>query len=232
MPDGAVIQAIDLAAVGRLADALLGRRVEVVAVCLLHAYANPAHERRVAARLRARGPDGRRLARGAARVPRIRALEHDRRQRLRRRRSWTATSARLAGGRRRRAGCWHHAVQRRHSAGRRGARRRPSARCSPAPPAGRRRAGGGAARPARPHHHLRHGRHLHGRQRWSTARADDDRVRDRRLPAPDAGHRHPHRRRRRRLASRASTPAARCASVRESAGADPGPACYGRGRPA
>ena len=54
-------------------------------------------------------------------------------------------------------------------------------------------------------------------------------TRQRRLPDQGAGGRHRRDRRRRRLASPGSTPAARCSVGPQSAGADPGPACYGRG---
>ena len=53
---------------------------EAVAVSLLHAYANPAHEQRVAEIVRARCPAGRRLrhllGRHPARDPRVRAHQH------------------------------------------------------------------------------------------------------------------------------------------------------------
>ena len=55
--------------------------VDAVAVCLLHADLDPAHERAVAAALRAAGPRRDVLARGVARVPRVRAHGHDGRQR-------------------------------------------------------------------------------------------------------------------------------------------------------
>ncbi len=57
--------------------------VEAVAVCLLHADLDPAHERAVAADAAPRrGFDVTALARGVARVPRVRAHRHDRGQRL------------------------------------------------------------------------------------------------------------------------------------------------------
>ena len=49
------------------------------------------------------------------------------------------------------------------------------------------------------------------------------------LPAQDPGDRHDRDRRRRRQSSPTSTSSACCASGPRSAGADPGPACYGRG---
>lgn len=44
---GAVERALDADDAGRVADAIAASGAEVVAVCLLHAYANPAHERRL-----------------------------------------------------------------------------------------------------------------------------------------------------------------------------------------
>ena len=60
--------------------------VEAVAVCLLHAYANPAHEQRDRRPAAGRAARPLRLAvdRGAAADPRVRAHQHDRGQRLRR----------------------------------------------------------------------------------------------------------------------------------------------------
>ena len=45
--DGSVLQPLDEAETRRAVRALRGRGVASIAVCLLHAYANPAHERRV-----------------------------------------------------------------------------------------------------------------------------------------------------------------------------------------
>jgi N-methylhydantoinase A len=50
-PDGAVRVALDDAQLDELVRWVAGARVEAVAVCLLHAYANPEHERRVGAAL-------------------------------------------------------------------------------------------------------------------------------------------------------------------------------------
>ena len=44
---GDVLIPLDEPAVEELARTMLKQRVEAVAVCLLHAYANPAHERRI-----------------------------------------------------------------------------------------------------------------------------------------------------------------------------------------
>ena len=54
-------------------------------------------------------------------------------------------------------------------------------------------------------------------------------ARDRRLPGAPAGARHPHHRRRRRFDRARSTPGGALRVGPRSAGADPGPACYGRG---
>jgi len=51
---GAVLVPVDLAGVDAILGALSGR-ADIAAVCLLHSYANPAHERAVAGRLRAGG---------------------------------------------------------------------------------------------------------------------------------------------------------------------------------
>jgi N-methylhydantoinase A/oxoprolinase/acetone carboxylase beta subunit len=53
--EGRVLEPIVEADVDALAETLRAAGVEISAVCLLHAYANPDHERRIAARLRERG---------------------------------------------------------------------------------------------------------------------------------------------------------------------------------
>jgi N-methylhydantoinase A len=53
--DGSVVAPVDEAAVRRLAEGLDG--FDAVAVCLLHAHANPSHERRVAEVIASVGPD-------------------------------------------------------------------------------------------------------------------------------------------------------------------------------
>lgn len=53
--DGTVLQPLTSGEVQRAADAVVRASAESVAICLLHAYANPAHEEMVAAALRARG---------------------------------------------------------------------------------------------------------------------------------------------------------------------------------
>lgn len=54
---GRVLEALDEDSVARVAEALQQQNVEAVAVCLLHAYANPDHEMRVVKLLRAALPD-------------------------------------------------------------------------------------------------------------------------------------------------------------------------------
>ncbi|GJD53031.1 Acetophenone carboxylase gamma subunit [Methylobacterium crusticola] len=55
-PGGTVLEPLDEASVREAAEACRGLGVEAVAVCLLHAFANPAHEERVAGILRAALP--------------------------------------------------------------------------------------------------------------------------------------------------------------------------------
>ena len=56
-PRGGVVQSLDLASVDAAIAQLEGQDVEAIAVTLLHAYANPRHERAVAERLSARHPE-------------------------------------------------------------------------------------------------------------------------------------------------------------------------------
>src|SRR5882757_187316 len=53
---GVVVEALDEASVQAAAAACRAQKVEAVAVCLLHSFANPAHERKVADILRAKLP--------------------------------------------------------------------------------------------------------------------------------------------------------------------------------
>src|SRR5436190_13561988 len=53
---GTVLKPLDEAEVQALAKTLAAQGIEAVAVCFLHAYANPAHERRVGEILRAANP--------------------------------------------------------------------------------------------------------------------------------------------------------------------------------
>jgi N-methylhydantoinase A len=56
-PDGSVAVPLDPGSVDAAIEVLRAERVDSVAICLLHSYANPAHEREVADRLRAALPD-------------------------------------------------------------------------------------------------------------------------------------------------------------------------------
>jgi len=56
-PDGSVAIPLDPASVDAAIAMLRAERVESVAICLLHSYANPAHERAVADRVRAALPE-------------------------------------------------------------------------------------------------------------------------------------------------------------------------------
>src|SRR4051812_48902839 len=56
-PDGSVVTPLDPATVGAAIDMLRREAVQSVAICLLHSYANPAHERAVADAVRTALPD-------------------------------------------------------------------------------------------------------------------------------------------------------------------------------
>ena len=136
-------------------------------------------------------------------VPRVRAAQHHRGERLPRARAWAPTCARSARGSRRSASA-RRPTSTSRTAGRCRSRRRcgcPCARRCPGPA----RAWPGAAWIAAPgglrrDRHLRHGRHEH-RRRVRARRAPRARVRarDRRRDAARADARHPHRRRGRRV---------------------------------
>ncbi len=51
-PDGSVSTPLDMQSVDGVCNSLQRADVEAVAICLLHAYANPAHEQKIAMRLR------------------------------------------------------------------------------------------------------------------------------------------------------------------------------------
>jgi N-methylhydantoinase A len=53
---GEVVRPLDPASLEKAVDTLVEEGLEAVAVCLIHAYANPAHEREVGAAIRARAP--------------------------------------------------------------------------------------------------------------------------------------------------------------------------------
>ena len=56
-PDGSELVPLDLEALDREVDALVAKGVAAIAVCFLHSYANPAHERAAARRIKERHPD-------------------------------------------------------------------------------------------------------------------------------------------------------------------------------
>ena len=162
--DGSILTPLDIEAVRQVsadAAARLASPPSPSASCTPTAI--PPTSARLAAILRDDGFSGVGVAPGAARVPRVRALEHHRRQRLRHaadgavpRRPWkrACDRARLSimqsnGG---------------SIAGRDGAprgRAAPSCRARPPAPSGRARSARGRV-PAR--HHVRHGRHLDRRE--------------------------------------------------------------------
>ncbi|HEX7214236.1 MAG TPA: hydantoinase/oxoprolinase family protein, partial [Methylomirabilota bacterium] len=55
-PDGAVLVPLDRASIERALDAAVAAPAEAIAVCLLHAYLNPAHEHSVADAVKGRAP--------------------------------------------------------------------------------------------------------------------------------------------------------------------------------
>ena len=73
-PKGEVLKAPDIDAVHRLAALLAASSVEAVAICFLHSYANPAHEAQVAEILRAALP-GRFISISSEVLPEIREYE-------------------------------------------------------------------------------------------------------------------------------------------------------------
>jgi N-methylhydantoinase A len=54
---GKELMALDLESVDREVDALVGMEIESLAICFLHSYANPTHERRAADRVMQRHPE-------------------------------------------------------------------------------------------------------------------------------------------------------------------------------
>ena len=54
--DGSVVHPLDTDSLDQVIESLLGLEIEAVAVSLLHAYANPAHEQAIASRLKAANP--------------------------------------------------------------------------------------------------------------------------------------------------------------------------------
>src|SRR6059036_3439040 len=56
LPDGSVLRPLDEAAARRVIAGLIDEGAEAVAICLLHAYLNPVHERRLAELVREAAP--------------------------------------------------------------------------------------------------------------------------------------------------------------------------------
>src|SRR5207253_3221065 len=71
---GEIERPLDPAEVERVLDRLLAEKIEALAVCLLHSYANPAHEERIAEIVRRRAP-GLTLSVSAEVLPEIREYE-------------------------------------------------------------------------------------------------------------------------------------------------------------
>jgi N-methylhydantoinase A len=224
--DGRVLIALDPASVERALDAAVATDAEALAVCLLHAYLNPAHERTIKDVAKGRCP-GLAVSCSAEVVAEYREFE---------RFSTTVLNAylqplmdrypRQPGGAaardRLRARRAHRGFERRHDDDRDGAA---AADQDHLLGAGRRSEPGllrGRRRRRARSDHLRHGRHLHDvclvrdLAPLATFRRHGGRV-----PREGAPDRHAHRRRRRRLdrvARRRRQPAGRAAERRRYAG--------------
>ena len=235
--DGRVLVPLDEAEVAAAATKLIELGAESVVIHFLHSYINPAHEARAAEIVRALWPN-RYVTAGHTVVAEYREYERG---------TTAAVNAAIQpvlhryierlqnelAGARLRARAARDAGQRRHGVGRHRRRARGRDR-DVGPGLGRDRRGGDArprARRVRQRRHLRHGRHLERRRararrhavgleptsssntrcrstcRWSTCTRS----------APAAAR------------SPRSTRPACCRSGPQSAGATPGPICYGRG---
>ena len=234
-PDGRARRRSTRTSLRAAVDARARGRVEAVAVCLL--FSLPASRRTSSAvgeALRAALPDVHvsLSQRGAARVPRVRALLDDRRRRLPRAAARAPTCGGSASGAERRAArAARDAVARAAWSTLDDGAPRARPRCVLSGP-GRRRGGRrlrGARRRLRRRAHLRHGRHEHRRRAVVGGEAQaDDRVGRGRACRSSCRWSTSTRSARAAARSRGSTRAARCASGPRSAGADPGP---GRLRP-
>ena len=91
--DGAIVEPIDEGAVREAVEELVALGVEALTVCLMNAHANGRHERVIAeiAASVAPRPAGLDLVRDPARVPRVRAHDHDADERVRRARCSRST---------------------------------------------------------------------------------------------------------------------------------------------
>ena len=140
----------------------------------------PAHERAVAAALGAAGLVVSASSRVLPRVPRVRALEHDGRERLRDAAHGRLSRRARSAPRRRRLSIMQSNGGSISAARPRG--RRPCARCSPGPPPASSARAPWPTRPGFPRViSLRHGRHVDRRQPDRRRDRDDHRVEGRRL---------------------------------------------------
>ena len=224
--DGTVERPIDLKKAKADLEASLARGQRALAIVLMHGYRHHAHE------LGACGAGARGRVRPGLGQPSGLALDEAGQPRRHHggRRLSVADPAALRrsgrGGARRRAPDVH-AVERRA----RGRPVVPGQGRDPVRAGGRHRrrgAGRGAGR-VRADHHLRHGRHVDRRRALRRRVRAHVRVRGRRRAPARADDGDPYRRRRRRL-----DPGVRRRALSgrpESAGANPGPACYRRGGP-
>ena len=191
--DGEVLIPLDMDSVHAAINVILEEETEAVAVCLLHSYRYPDHERAV-------GEELQRMLPGVfvslsvdvlPRNPRVRAHQHDRSQRLPRPHREVVHRLPRAAGQGRELGRSRadHAVERRHHVG---PARRADSRPDAGVRSGRGRHRGGQSRQAsrlEEHHHLRHGRHDgQGRPHRERLPQLHDRLRDRRghLPVQQA----------------------------------------------
>jgi N-methylhydantoinase A len=237
--EGRVLVPLDEAAVATAARALLGLGAESVVIHFLHSYINPAHEARAAAIVRALWPNPyvtaghtivaeyREYERGttAAVNAAIQPVLHRYIARLQGElagRGFARELLVMQGQRRHRVGIGRRRACRRHrhvGAGFRRDRRGGDGDAGRRPP-----------RRVRQRRHLRHGRHLERRRprpRRPAVGVERPRARIRDAD-PRADGRCPHHRRRRRL-DRLVDAAGMLRVGPESAGATPGPICYGRG---
>ena len=232
-PDG-VIEPLDEESARAAVEAVAAADVEAVAVCLLFGFLHPEHERRVGELLRERLPGVHvsLSSRGAARSCASTSAARRPRPTPTSARGSARTCGRLGerAPRRRAAGAARDAVVRAgwSALGTRGGRGAAACCFGAGRRRGRRRPRGARER-LRRRAELRHGRHQHRRRADRRRRgADDDRAAmvggradagcrwSTSTPSAPAAAR-----------SRGRTPAARCASGRASAGADPGPAATG-----
>ena len=187
---GRVLIEVDDATVDRVAATFRERRPDIVAVCLLHSYANPAHEQRVADRLRAAGW---RVSTSSDVLPEYREYER-----------WSTTVVnayvtplidRYLGALESKLGglaAVDHAIERRVDF--RGGRARARRAHGAVGARGRRRRGAGrrGGRGLSARDLVRHGRHVDRCQPHRWRHRDDDRRENRRFSRASAGDRHSH----------------------------------------